>query len=85
MADDGDPWFVYQRTAGRITGRPANLKGWLALAGTILLIPLLAAPAMGLLIRAGHPILGALALAAILLAGLALLLRVMLAKGKQTG
>jgi hypothetical protein len=85
MAHGQDPWFVYQRTAGRITGRPANLKGWLLFIGTIVAIPALAAPTMGLLLRAGHPVLGAIALAGILLTGLFLLVRMILAKGKQIG
>ena len=85
MADGQDPWFIYQRTAGRITGRPANLKGWVFFAGTLIAVPALAAPIMGLLIRAGHPIIGSLALAAILLTGFYLLFRVMLAKGKRIG
>lgn len=82
MAED-DPWFVYQHSAGRITGRPANAKGWAALLGAVAAIHSVALPLMAGLIRAGHPIMAGLALTSVLLVGLYLIFRLMLAKGRR--
>lgn len=82
MANDR-PWFVYQRTAGRMTGRPASWKGWLAMAASLTLPVLMGTPLIVTLIRAGHPVLGGLALVTVLLFGLLLLFRLMLAKGHR--
>jgi hypothetical protein len=80
---ENEHWFVYTRTAGRITATPANWKGWLAL-----LIGLSLTVTCGWLLMwislDRHPILRFLALSFTILAGVFLLIRLALSKGKPT-
>jgi hypothetical protein len=79
------PWFVYQRTVGRISGRPSHWKGWLALMGTIIMIGVAGTAWMRWLITAGRPIVAGVGLGAMILLGVAGLIRLMLAKGERIG
>jgi hypothetical protein len=76
-----DPWFVYQRTAGRITARPVNAKGWLALLALIALPPVIVLT-LGGLVMAVHPLLFAALLVVSLGSALWLLFRLMRRKGR---
>jgi hypothetical protein len=79
--DGGGHWFVYTRTAGRITAAPANWKGWAVLLGGIAAVGALGFGAM----RLGgeiHPILGVTALSVVIVAGVLLIVRIALAKGR---
>ncbi len=78
-----EPWFVYWRRPGRIRGRAANWKGVLALTGGITATCALAVPTMILLIAAGRPLLGAAAMTVMLLIGIALIIRMVIAKGQR--
>jgi antibiotic biosynthesis monooxygenase (ABM) superfamily enzyme len=79
-----DHWFVYSRTAGRITAAPANWKGWLVL---VLGIGLTAASGFAVMrLNEGlHPLLRVLMLSAVILAGVLLLVRLAMAKGRPAG
>lgn len=77
-------WFVYAKTPGRLTARPANSRGWLALAaalgGTIIFASLVCAIAWQL-----HPLAGALSLFLTIPFALFLTSRMILAKGVTEG
>lgn len=79
-----DPWFTYTRTAGRITAAPANWKGWAVLIGGIGIVALLGYAAMRF---AGpiHPLLGAAGLSVVIVAGVLVIVRIALAKGRPAG
>jgi hypothetical protein len=84
MSSDGsDHWFNYTRTAGRITAAPANWKGWAALLGGIALITVLAMGAMALM-RDSHPLLRLVGLSFVIAAGVLLIVRIALAKGRPS-
>jgi predicted lipid-binding transport protein (Tim44 family) len=79
-----DHWFFYTRTAGRITAAPANKKGWAVFLGL-----LAATVALGLaaasLTHALHPLLRVLVLSVVIVAGVLLIVRIALAKGRRSG
>ena len=82
--DNDDHWFNYTRTAGRITAAPANWKGWaVLLAGTALIVAL----GMGsmTLMRDLHPLLRVAGLSLVIVAGVLLIVRIALAKGRPSG
>jgi hypothetical protein len=83
MSDEGDHWFVYTRTAGRITAAPANWKGWVAFLGILAVV---AALGMGAtwLARDLHPLLRVAALSVVIIAGVILIVRIALAKGRPS-
>ena len=82
MSTDGNGhWFTYTRTAGRITAAPANCKGWaVLLAG----IALLWAAGMGAMALMGdvHPLLRVAGLSLVIVAGVLLIVRIALTKGR---
>ena len=82
-AEQPEHWFVYTRTAGRITATPANWVGWAVLLGSIALISAVGFGVMTLLPEV-HPLLRVAALSAVILAGLLLILRLVLAKGRPS-
>ena len=82
MTAGSDDWFVYSRTAGRITAAPANWKGWSALILLILATIALAYGAMLLTVEA-HPILRFVALSAVILGGVLTIVRLAIRKGRK--
>lgn len=87
MQDDQRPvsddiWFEYQAMAGRVTGTPVNLKGWLALACAIA-----CAIALGLTVTPPlariHPGLGIVGLFATNLLCIGLLVGLVRLKGRR--
>lgn len=77
-----DSWFVYQRTAGRITARPTGPKGW------VVLLALIACPVLIVLLLGGkamavHPLVFAALLIVSLSLSLWLLFRLVRAKGRH--
>jgi predicted lipid-binding transport protein (Tim44 family) len=83
-SDSPDHWFVYTRTAGRITAAPANWKGWLVLLGGIALISAAGMGAM-FLMRDMHPLLRLAGLSVVIVTGVVLIVRIALAKGRPSG
>lgn len=79
---DRDPWFIFSRRPGKIHARPANAKGWIALAGcvavTVLVGQLASRWALGF-----HPVLGLIVLMAVITIGVLLTVRLAIAKGRQ--
>ena len=82
MRNPGDAWFIYSRSAGRISAGPANVKGWLALLMLIITTVALGHGVM-LLTSSLHPFLRLLALSAVVLAGVLPIVRLALLKGRQ--
>ncbi|HEX9953824.1 MAG TPA: hypothetical protein VGB48_01235 [Allosphingosinicella sp.] len=82
-AKQPEHWFVYTRTAGRITAVPANGIGWAVLLGSIVLISAAGFGIMALLPEV-HPLLRVAALSVVILAGLLLIFRLVLAKGRPS-
>jgi predicted lipid-binding transport protein (Tim44 family) len=82
-SDNQDQWFTYTRTAGRITAAPANWKGWAVLLGGIAAIIALGMGAMRLM-RDLHPLLQVAGLSLVIVAGVVLIVRVALAKGRPS-
>jgi membrane protein YdbS with pleckstrin-like domain len=83
MRQGRDHWFLYSRTAGRITAAPANWRGWLALVIGVLLT---VAVAVGVMRLTGgfHPAVRLLALGAAILAGVLVLIRLAVRKGRPS-
>jgi uncharacterized protein with LGFP repeats len=79
--ENEDPWFLYTRTAGRITAAPANWKGWAVLLGSIAVLTVLGYGAMSSM-RDLHPLLRVAGLSVLIVAGVLLIVRVALAKGR---
>lgn len=79
---DRDPWFIFVRRPGKVSAKPANAKGWVALSGCVavtVLVGLIASrSALGL-----HPVLGFIVLMAVITVGVLLTVRLMMAKGRQ--
>lgn len=75
-------WFVYTRTAGRITAAPASWQGWAAFAACIA-ANVAAGLAVMRLAWGLHPAIRFALFAAVLLAGILLTLRLMMAKGRR--
>lgn len=77
-----DAWFVYSRRAGKFTAMPVNGRGWLAFIACLALVLFVGLAAVrwaGTL----HPVLGFLALAAVIVVGVLLIFRLTIAKGRQ--
>ncbi|MBZ6383073.1 hypothetical protein [Sphingomonas sanguinis] len=74
-------WFVYSRRAGKISAHPVSFQGWIALLVCILLVGL-AGWAVSSWASAIHPILGFFALAAVIVIGVLLTIRLAIAKGR---
>ncbi|HEY7810203.1 MAG TPA: hypothetical protein VIA98_07475 [Allosphingosinicella sp.] len=83
MREQPEHWFVYTRTAGRITAVPANGTGWAVLIGAIVLI-VGAGLGLMLLLPDVHPLLRVAALSVVILSGLLLIMRLVLAKGRPS-
>ena len=84
MSGEGqDHWFVYTRTAARITAVPANWKGWAVLLGGIVLITAMSTVLMSLM-RDLHPLLGVAGLCLVILPGVLLIARIAVAKGRPS-
>jgi hypothetical protein len=79
--EEGEAWFRYTRTAGRLTAAPVNLKGWLVLLAAIL-FPLLVTLAFAPAAMRVHPLLFAAVLVASIGASFFLLIRILVAKGR---
>lgn len=81
MTDNSGHWFVYTRTAGRISAAPVNWKGWLALIVTLGMTTTSGIFVSSLAVTWG-PFAHLVALAMVILTGLLLIFRLVLAKGK---
>ena len=79
---DRDAWFIFSRRPGKISAKPANAKGWVALTGcvavTLLVGQLTSRWALGL-----HPILSFIVLMAVITVGVLLTVRLAIAKGRR--
>jgi hypothetical protein len=75
-------WFVYSRTAGRITAAPASWQGWAAFAACIAANVAVGYAVMRLTLDL-HPLLRVLLLSAVLVAGILLTVKLMQAKGRR--
>jgi hypothetical protein len=75
-------WFSYARTAGRITAKPANWRGWvalsIALAVNLIFVLIVWAAAATI-----HPLAGPASLFVSLPLGLLMILKMVLAKGRR--
>lgn len=76
-------WFLYQKNAGRITAKPANKRGWLALS-----VALIANLIFVLLVWAAsaatvHPIAGPISMFVSLPLSLYLTFKMVVAKGQR--
>lgn|GEM_PF-6775011 len=82
MSDQSDDWFIYSRSAGRVTAIPANGKGWAAflllLTATITLGYIVIVMASGL-----HLGVRLVALSVVIVGGVLAILRLAIAKGRQ--
>lgn len=77
-----DAWFVYTSSASRISGAPANWKGWVALFACLALM-LIAAIVVGGAAAELHPAAGIVALLAVNFAGIFGIVRLVVAKGRR--
>ncbi|MFD1949410.1 hypothetical protein ACFSGX_01350 [Sphingomonas arantia] len=77
-----DTWFVYSRSAGRISAAPVNAKGWVAffvsVCGTVVAGLVLARYGFSL-----HPVVGVVLLTATILVGTGLTIGLAVAKGRR--
>ena len=55
MKDQGEPWFVYRRSPGKVSAVPANAAGWAVLIAFILATAALAM-LVALTMRGRHPL-----------------------------
>jgi len=78
---DHNAWFVYSRRAGKFTAMPVSGKGWLAFVACLALT-IFFGWAASRWASAIHPLLGFLALAAVIVIGVMLILRLAIAKGR---
>ena len=75
-----DPWFVYSRRAGKVSAIPVNGRGWLAFAACLVLT-ITVGWASSSWAATLHPVLGFLALGAVIVIGVLLIVRLAVAKG----
>ncbi|WP_298196271.1 hypothetical protein [Novosphingobium sp.] len=81
MSDNNGHWFVYSRSAGRFSAAPLNWKGWAALIVTLGVTIAGGRIVSSFVVRWG-PIAHLVGLAAMILSGGFVIVRLVLAKGK---
>jgi uncharacterized membrane-anchored protein len=82
-AGGDEAWFVYRRTAGRITAMPANWKGWTAFVAAIA-VNIAVAYALMALTAGLDPLLRLALLIPAIGGGVWLIARLAVAKGRPT-
>lgn len=75
-------WLIYSRQPGKISAAPANAKGWVALAGCIVIIVPVGRVTSCCALQL-HPVFGFFMLMAVIIFGVLLTIRLAIAKGKQ--
>jgi hypothetical protein len=78
---DDDTWFVYSRSAVKITATPVNGKGWSAFVACVA-FTIFVGIAVSRWAFTFHPLLAGLALAAVIVIGVLLIIRLVIAKGR---